>query len=316
MTLSDELRSIWGSIAVVNFVASSINTHYTLTQKIVLSQEVEEYEAGSLEIARLIHGMSSLRDDVTAAWLGMSIAEKDFLPSQDPRQLLDPHLFRGAVGLYEQKSIMDALDESHLRRPWPSLINSVALDFMALSMGLEARANRTLTRSYLSLCSTLSSSNIFNQSEGHPNFLIVTTLLFRVNSVVSQVAAGGARKSIGEVQDIFVDGIDDNLGEWIGDIGSNHSFQGLPEWFGEIRENLLRFAAAEAERKSSLNDAEIDIDSFEPEDDPSVSMVETEQQDSGEELATRLRRLEGLLEQDLISQGEYERQRERILGEL
>jgi hypothetical protein len=66
----------------------------------------------------------------------------------------------------------------------------------------------------------------------------------------------------------------------------------------------------------SLNDAEIDIDSFEPEDDPSVSMVETEQQDSGEELATRLRRLGGLLEQDLISQGEYERQRERILGEL
>jgi hypothetical protein len=137
-----------------------------------------------------------------------------------------------------------------------------------------------------------------------------------VNSVVSQVAAGGARKSIGEVQDIFVDGIDDNLGEWIGDIGSNHSFQGLPEWFGEIRENLLRFAAARAESELSLNDAEIDIDSFEPEDDPSVSMVETEQQDSGEELATRLRRLGGLLEQDLISQGEYERQRERILGEL
>lgn len=315
MTLSDELRSIWGSIAEVNFVASSINTHYTLTQKIVLSQEVEEYEAGGLEIARLIHGMSSLRDDVTAAWLGMTIAEKDFLPSQDPRHLLDPHLFRGAVGLYEQKSIMDALDESHLRRPWPSLINSVALDFMALSMGLEARANRTLTRSYLSLCSTLSSSNVFNQSQGHPNFLIVTTLLFRVNSVVSQVAAGGARKSIGEVQDIFVDGIDDNLGEWIGNIGSNPSFQGLPEWFGEM-ENLLRFAAAEAERKSSRNDVEIDIDSFEPEDDPSVSMVETEQQDSGEDLAIRLRRLEGLLEQDLISQGEYERQRERILGEL
>lgn len=315
MTLSDELRSIWGSIAEVNFVASSINTHYTLTQKIVLSQEVEEYEAGGLEIARLIHGMSSLRDDVTAAWLGMTIAEKDFLPSQDPRHLLDPHLFRGAVGLYEQKSIMDALDESHLRRPWPSLINSLALDFMALSMGLEARANRTLTRSYLSLCSTLSSSNVFNQSQGHPNFLIVTTLLFRVNSVVSQVAAGGARKSIGEVQDIFVDGIDDNLGEWIGNIGSNPSFQGLPDWFGEM-ENLLRFAAAEAERKSSLNDVEIDIDSFEPEDDPSVSMVETEQQDSGEDLAIRLRRLEGLLEQDLISQGEYERQRERILGEL
>lgn len=315
MTLSDELRSIWGLIAEVNFVASSINTHYTLTQKIVLLQEVEEYEAGGLEIARLIHGMSSLRDDVTAAWLGMTIAEKDFLPSQDPRHLLDPHLFRGAVGLYEQKSIMDALDESHLRRPWPSLINSVALDFMALSMGLEARANRTLTRSYLSLCSTLSSSNVFNQSQGHPNFLIVTTLLFRVNSVVSQVAAGGARKLIGEVQDIFVDGIDDNLGEWIGNIGSNPSFQGLPEWFGEM-ENLLRFAAAEAERKSSLNDVEIDIDSFEPEDDPSVSMVETEQQDSGEDLAIRLRRLEGLLEQDLISQGEYERQRERILGEL
>jgi len=316
MTQSDELRSIWGSLAVVNFVSTSINRYCALTQKVVSSEEVEDYDAGSLEIARLIHGMSSLRDDVTAAWLGMTIAEKHFDPSQDPREVLDRHLFRGAVALYEQQSIMAALDESHLRQPWPSLMNSAALDFMALSMGLEARANRTLTLSYLSLCSTLVSSSVFNQSEKNPNFLVVATLLARVNSVVSRVEAGGHRKSFGEVRDIYVEDIDDNLEELLRRLGSDSDFQELPKWFGEIREKLLVFASTGSERESSTDDTDIDIEDLELQRETSISTTELQGENLRDEIATRLRRLETLREQDLISSDEYERQRDRILGEL
>lgn len=312
MNQSDELRSIWGSIAVVNFVSASINRCYALTQSVVSSEEVEDYDAGSLEIARLIHGMSSLRDDVTAAWLGMTIAEKNFDPSQDPRQVLDPHLFRGAVALYDQQSIMAALDESHLRQPWPSLMNSAALDLMALSMGVQARANKTLSLAYLNLCSILVSSSVFNQSEKNPNFLVVATLLSRVNSVVSHVAAGGPRRSIAEVRDIYVDNIDDDLEDLLRRLGSDSDFQGLPTWFGEIREKLLLFASTESEGESLFDHTNDDMEDLELADEFSLSAGES----SEEELATRLRRLEGLFEQDLISQDEYERQRERILGEL
>lgn len=308
----DELRSIWTSIAVANFVASSINSYYALTQRVLLSEEVDDYDAGGLEIARLIHGMSSSRDDVTAAWLGMTIAERDFDPAQDPRHLLDPHLFRGAVGLYEQESIMAALDESHLKRPWPSLMNSAALDFMAISMGLEARANKTLAVSYLSLCGTLSSSSVFNQSKKNPNLLVVATLLSRVNSVVDHAAAGDPSRSIGEVHDIYVDHIDDNLEELISRLGSDSSFQALPEWFGEIREKLLVYASAESEQ-ASLHD---DTENFEIRDELPMSIEGTQGAKSGEDIVTRLRQLESLLEQNLISLEEYRRQRERMLGEL
>lgn len=313
MTQSDELRSIWGSIAVVNFVSSSINSCYELTQRVVLSEDVETYDAVSLEIARLIHGMSILRDDVTAAWLGMAISEKDFDPSQDPRQILDRHLFRGAVKLYEQHSIMAALDESHLRQPWPSLTNSAALDVIALSMGLEARANKTLALSYLSLCGSLSSSTVFNQSEKSPNFLVVATLLSRVHSVVSRIATGDSRSSIGDVHDIFVADIDDNLEELFSHLGSDSDFRVLPKWFGEIREKLSHFASVESTAESALDRTDDDIES---QDELSASDEETRVKSSDNEIVARLQRLESLLDQNLISQGEYERQRERILGEL
>lgn len=234
----NEVRPVWDAMSDVEFVASGISRIFYAIRRVLTSSEVDEVDSGRLEIARLIHGMSTVRDVTTAAWLLMTFSKTPLESRDDPIKRLQPYLFPTALSIYTNDSIMGPLNDNHLRRPWPSLSAAMQLDLIAVSAGVETRAVRTLSLMYLSLCAAVVRSTTFNMSGTHVNLNVVCTLLARSNDFVANATDADASAKLMQISEIYVGEADSGISELLAIVRNDSNLELLGDWFGRVRDAL------------------------------------------------------------------------------
>jgi hypothetical protein len=233
-----EVQPVWDAMSDVDSLASGIRRFYGLIWKVLTSSELEETDPGRLEISRLVHGMSTVRDTTTAAWLHMTLGDSSLTLGDDPIENLRPYLFASALSVFRDDTLMGSLNENHLRRPWPSLLAAMQLDLLAVSSGVEARAVRTLSLMYLALCAAVVRSTTFNMSGTHSNLNVVCTLLARSNEFVASATESDASSKLMRVSEIYVGEADRGIRELLEIVRSDSSPALLGDWFIRVRDAL------------------------------------------------------------------------------
>ena len=234
----NEVLPVWEAMSNVEFVAAGISRFFSLIRRVLTSSKVDEVDSRRLEIARLIHGMSTVRDVTTAAWLLMTFSQTPLELSDDPIKGLQPYLFPTALSIYTNDSIMGSLNDNHLRRPWPSLSAAMQLDLIAVSAGVETRAVRTLSLMYLSLCAAVVRSTVFNMSGTHVNMNVVCTLLVRSNDFVANATDANASAKLMRISEVYVGEADSGISELLEIVRNDSNPELLGDWFGRVRDAL------------------------------------------------------------------------------
>lgn len=234
----NEVQPVWEAMSNVDFVASGVSRIFYAIRRVLTSNEVDEVDSGRLEIARLIHGMSTVRDATTAAWLLMTFSQTPLELGDDPTKGLQPYLSPTALSIYTNDSIMGSLNDNHLRRPWPSLAAAMQLDLIAVSVGLETRAVRTLSLMYLSLCAAVVRSTAFNMSGTHMNMDVVCTLLVRSNDFVANATDANASAKLMQISEIYVGEADSGISELLAIVRNDSSPELLGDWSCRVRDAL------------------------------------------------------------------------------
>jgi hypothetical protein len=233
-----EVQPVWDAMSGVDFVASGIMRVFQIFRRILTSSKVEDVESVRLQMARLIHGMSTIRDVTTAAWTLMTLSQTPLDSSADPISGVRPYLSPAALSIYSDDSFMGSLNDNYLRRPWPSLSAAIQLDLLAVSAGVETRAVRTLSLMYLSLCAAVVRSTTFNMSGTHVNMDVVCTLLAKSNHFVADATAADASAKMMRISEIYVGEADSSISELLAIVRNDSNPGLLGYWFGRVRDAL------------------------------------------------------------------------------